>query len=677
MRKRLLLAALLIVSQLNFVKAQPLFNSPDTVCPKQSVQLTTNVKNALTHYWGFCSGYAFNAPIGYNLGNQLGVDAPGAIEVEKDGDNYYAFVVNRGNAGGIQSLCRLEFGKSLDNIPKITNYGTMDNVLPFSPNALHIVKDTVKGNWHVFVVGGNTTANSSLARLDFGKTLANTPNVVNFGNYNNLLNKPVGLFIYKEAGMWYGYTINKATNNLIRIEYDSLLSLTPALKDLGNISGVTSANDFAVIRHNGGWHFFITNETGTTGISRMDLGPSLGALTSAPTTVGLGDFGILVNPTGITIVRDCDSFHIFVNSKQNNSFVRIDMISVTGPYSAISYSNLGSIVSGPTGLTRAIRDHDNIFLFETNDVDSNLIKIKFQQCSRASIQNSTTMKPPPFSYDTAGIYNLYYIANEGLPDVQTQCKLIYVLPTPPIIMSPDTVICQGDTISLKVLSVTAKNKTWSPDYNISSLVKDEVRVWPRYSTAYHILMPFPAGCIVDTNIKVTVRKVEADAGPDRTLGDGASTMLGGPMTSLGTNFKYLWWPDRYIDNINLKNPVVTPPYDYTYYLTVKDTSGCAAVDTVVVRVGCESINMPNAFVPEGDARVNRFGLANTQIVKLIKFEIFDRWGKKVFTTTDPTKQWDGQIDGEPGSAAVYVWVADGFCASGKRITATGNVQLIR
>lgn len=676
MRKYLLLAALFMVSQIDVLRAQGLFTAPDTVCPRQSVQLKSNVPNASTHFWGFCSGYIFNNPVGTNFQNTARFTYPGssAIEIEKDGDNYYAFVLMRGLDN---VMARLEFGNSLDNVPKITDYGTLNGVLSFSPNSLHIVKDTTKGNWHVFIVGGINGSNSTMTRLDFGKSLGNTPNIVNFGNLDNALDNPVGLYIFKETNKWYGYTLNRGSNSLVKIEFDSLLSLTPSLTNLGAVAGVAAPNDFAVIRHNGLWHFFVTNETGNN-LTRLTMGSTLSSPVVSSTVIG--DFSAeLRNPTGITIIRDCDSFHIFITNKTTREFMRVDVTDITGPPSAFTVTNLGILgnMLAPTGLTRAIRDKNDIFLFSVNETDSNIVKIGFRQCNNSSIKFSTTVTPPSYTYDTAGTYNLYYMTDEGLPTMQVQCKLIYVLPTPPITISNDTSICQGDTIGLKLLSVNAVNKTWSPAYNISSTTSDEVRVWPRYSTVYRIYLPYLSGCTVDTAIRVNVVKVQADAGPDRTLSDGASTLLGGPFTSLGTTYTYKWMPDRYLNNNGIANPSAYPPFDYTYYLFVTDTSGCQAIDTVVVNVGCNDVNLPNAFAPEGKNTQKRFGLANSQIVKLAYFNIYDRWGKEVFTTTDPTKEWDGTVNGQIAPMGVYVWNVDGFCNSGKRLRKSGNVTLIR
>jgi len=262
--------------------------------------------------------------------------------------------------------------------------------------------------------------------------------------------------------------------------------------------------------------------------------------------------------------------------------------------------------------------------------------------------------------------------------MQVECRQIQVHPIPEMTLSRDTVICQGDTITLSVRSRKALSFAWRPDYNISKTDSFDVRVVSEYSTGYSLVMPYASGCIVDTTVHVHVSKNRADAGPDRILGDGARTVLGGPLTSLGEEFTYTWLPSQFISDVSDPNPVVNPPYDYTYYLEVRNSFGCYDIDTVVVRVTCNDLNLPTAFAPESpNMESNSFGLKNRQIIKLNYLRVFDRWGRLVFETTDVTRRWDGKINGEPAPFGVYVWEADGFCIENRRFKRSGNVTLIR
>ncbi len=678
MRKFLLLAAL-FVSQANALFAQGgLFEAPDTICARQAVQLKSNKPDAATHYWGFCSAYIMNTPTGANIGQAADALPPDAIEVAKDGDNYYAFVLST----SANAILRLDYGTSLTNIPKVTNYGNMDTVLPDLPNSLHIIKDSAKNNWHVFVSGGSSPANSSLARLDFGSSLGNIPNIVNFGNYNNILNQPIGLFVEKEGDNWYGFVMNRQANTLVRIEFGNNISFTPTLiDDVGGVpvnAFIFTPNDMTAVKDNGLWYFYYTNST-TNSIGMITMGNTF--TNPSPTGADIGGVGVIDagdNAYGITSLRDCDSLSLFITKKSAHEMVRISMPAATGPYKGLNFSKFGGMLT-PGALSQFIRDRDNIYSLVPNPSDSTISRIVFNQCANTTIPYSTTNTPPSYYYDQPGLYNIYYAINEGKPDMQIQCRLIRVLPIPPMVVSNDTAICQGDTIGLRAISVTAQSILWSPNHNITNTSLDVVSVWPEYTVDYKIHMLYPFGCIVDTTINVRVNKVQADAGPDRILKDGETTVIGGPLTSLGTRRQYFyeWGPNQFINNRYDLTPVVNPPYDFTYYLKVTDSAQCVAIDTVVIRVECNDLNLPNAFAPETQGAGSKFGFANSQIVKLSSFTIYDRWGAQVFTTTDATHQWDGKVNGNDAPMGVYVWEADGFCTSGRRFNSSGNVTLIR
>lgn len=684
MRKSLLLVVLLMVSAMSTIYAQEsLFKAPDTVCVRQDVQLMSNVPDKQSHYWGFCSGYLYNNPTGVNLGDNFEFDGPSDIDVVRNDDgNYYGFVLNAGN----NTLIRLDYGTDLSSVPTVTSFGDVDGLFPIEANSMHLVRDLADSNWYMFVTSGASAPNSALSRIDFGKSLANTPAFVSFGNLENKLAYPDGIFVGKEDGKWYAFITNKLTNEIIRCDMGDNISLTPTLTTL-NIptSDLSAPTDIGALLDNGKWYFFVTNAasggSGTGYILRVDMG-SLSNL-SPPNILISNTIPDLSNPSAITLIRDCGRIHGFITNQFSHDIVRLEMETIEGPYTGTDFANLGpGQTLSPTGISRVVRDRDNVYAFITNQANGTLTRMGFEQCDNTNIPFSTTKTPPAYRYDTPGLYNIYYAVNEGLPDMQVQCKQIRALKIPALILlPPDTTICLGDTANLRVISINAISYTWTPNYNISDPSNSEIRVYPEYSTKYNVRMPFPLGsCVVDTSIQVNVIKVEADAGPNRTIADGATTLLGGPNTSQERYLLKRWTPNQYIDDIYADNPTVRPPHDFTYYLTVVDSGTqyqCFAVDTVQIIVGCENVNLPNAFTPERAGPRAKFGILNTQIVKLDRFNIFDRWGKLVFSTTDPTNQWDGNIGSEKAAVGVYVWEVDGFCSSGRRLQATGNVMLIR
>ena len=684
MKKYLQLVVLSIISQLPSLNAQTLFNGPDTVCVRQPVKLTSNIFNASSYYWGFCSGSIMNAPTGVNMGSSFSFHTPSAIDIRKDKDgNYYGFVANAGS----YEFLRLNYGKSLNNVPTVTNFGNLTNGLPIHPTSLYVVYDTANAKWFVFVSGGYTAAESSLARLDFGPTLSNpTPNIANFGNLGGLFNGPKGIFIDKESdNKWYGYMVNRYTNELIRMDFLYNVSNTPqVVQSLGNPGGALNfPTDMAAVKDNGNWYFFVTNRGNNT-VSRINMGPSLN--TTIPTGTNMGDFlfRILV-PSSISIIKDCGNIFAYVTDSTTSQLVSIQMPSALGPYNSVDYSIVGGM-NFPSSISSIMRDRDNLYAFVTNVYDSTLTKINISHCTNASIPSFSEVTPPTFSYNAPGVYNVYYAINEGLPNMQVECKEITVLPIPNIFINanPFPTICKGDSIKLYAISNFADSFEWSPIYHIDTAYNhtDTVKAWPDYTTTYNVHIFYPDGCIVDTFITVNVIKINADAGPDRTILDGSMSTLGGPYTSLDNgNYTYRWAPYQFIDDTTTSFPVVNPPYDYTYYFEVTEFNsglGCKARDTVVVHVNCGDFYLPNAFAPgSSNPGSNTFGILNKEIASINYFRIYNRWGVLVFETTVASQMWDGTYKNTPCPTGVYVWEADGFCTSGKPIKKKGNVSLLR
>ncbi len=705
MKKLLLLLMLLILSQVSILRAQVLFSAPATVCINQPVTIVPDslAFKASSYYWGFCSGYLMDAPTGTNLGNHFGFHIPAGIDIAYDQGNYFGFVLN----SQTNEFIRLNFGNSLTNTPSITNFGNLDSGLAINPTSMYILKDSVSKFWYIYVTGGFTKATSSIGRIDFGRNLNNPhPNVVNFGNFDGILDGPKGIFVAQDStNLWYGYVVNHNTSELIRLDFSYNESITPQLYNYGNISGsiLGAPTDMAAVydQPNHAWHLFITNEGVSSSVARVDLGPSLTpsntfisgvTINDGTTTPGASTFQYRIDqPSSITITKDCGNYYLYVTDSTTSQLIGIQMTTLVGPYTAVDYNNIG-FMNFPSSISTVLRDHDNLYCFVANPADSTLTRINIQQCFNSSIPSYTELVPPVYKYNVPGVYNIYFVINDGQPNMATYCQPITVLAYPPIYMNNDTTICQGDTAKLYAVSTLADSIRWQAVYNIdtSYLYRDSVRVYPNYTTTYPVVLYYPFGCIVDTSVKVYVSSLKADAGPDRWINDGSSTILGGPFTTLfdssyGLDYSYNWQPFQYLSDSSATNPTANPPYDFTYVLTVSDyivrnndTVACVSKDTVTVHINCDNLYLPNAFTPNSaNPLTNRFGILNKQIVQLNSFMIYDRWGQEVFTTTDPTKGWDGTFNSQPCDVGVYVWVADGFCINGKRYTRSGNVTLLR
>ncbi len=654
-----------------------LFSAPDSVCARQLIQLSTTQK-ASSYFWTFCPGTLRSAPSFQNISNRFELAGPVAIEAAKDGNGrYYAFALNRRR----RTLVRLDFGTTLANIPVYTVLSAYDSSLvPDSGGGLHLMQ--VGTNWHLFATAGSTTADANIIRLDFGNSLGNNPTAALLGNPGGLLTRPQDLYIAKEGTRFYGMILDAATSSLVRATFPGPITGTPTLQNLGNVGGLANPEHLTVSQINGKYKLYITNP-GNSSLSTVAFGTSLA---NAPNGSNSGNlFNNLFTPTGLAYYRDCDNPYLIIANADANNAIRLKLDtagSVTGrPADVELLVSAANDFSTPYGMSAFLRDSANLYTFVVNKFNSSLTRVRFKPCTRSSIAGSNLATPPPFRYDTAGIYTVNLILNEGLPDMRMGCQQIYVSPQPSLTLSNDTLICQGDTIRLRAQSLSADSVRWFPSTSLNTPLGQEVTAFPERTIRYNVVLNYADGCVTDTAVLVRVVENEADAGPNRTIADGATTLLGGPLTSQGPEFSYLWSPATYLDDSSKQFPVAQPFTNYTYYFTVIHTTPeltCRRMDSVVVRTICETITLPNAFAPEsGIDGLTRFGLLNKQLVKLISFRIYNRWGQEVYKSTDLTSGWDGQYNGKPAEEGVYVWRIDGFCPSGQRVTQSGDVTLIR
>jgi hypothetical protein len=683
MRKSFLSLFVVLLASFGVAFAQTdtsLLRAPDTVCVRQPVQLSTAM-GAANYYYSLCAANIQQNPVFTNLGSaRFNIANARAIDGARDGGKYYLFLLNRDT----RSLVRLTYDSSLsvDTPSSVTNFGNLQDVVPDSASGMYLLKD--KGNWVLFLTGGVGTVNATFARVDFGNSLANTPNSVNFGNLAGKLKPPRGLFVAEQNGSYFGYVVDATPGNptLMRLNFGNNISNTPVVEDLGNIGNMDDPYDVAAIkREDSTWFMFVTNREANS-LSRINLTKDLAG---TPTGLNAGNlFANLAQPTGISAFRDCDRYYLFIANSTNNNILRVPLstlITVPGTAAEIDVllTNAGEL-SVPTALSPLLRDREDVVMFAPNRQNASLTRVRFAGCTTASIPSSRDSMPKVFSYSTPGSYTVYLTLNEGRPDMKVVCTRIAVLPIPGMNVSTDTLICQGDTIALVAQSLSSRTQRWRPEYNIGNLTQPRTIVFPEATVTYNVFFTYANGCTVDTAIRVEVLNNRADAGEDRTLLDGATTTLGGPMTVLeGQTFR--WTPPNYLDDPRKAFPVASPLGSYTYYLTVTRTTNdltCSSTDSVVVRTICNDLNLPNAFAPESAVSgANRFGLLNRTVVKLNLFKIYNRWGEEVFSTSDVTREWDGMFRGEIAPLGVYVWEVDGFCPSGQRIKKSGTVTLMR
>ena len=174
---------------------------------------------------------------------------------------------------------------------------------------------------------------------------------------------------------------------------------------------------------------------------------------------------------------------------------------------------------------------------------------------------------------------------------------------------------------------------------------------------------------------------------DQILNRDTLVYLGNSFQISTTQFcvkDYTWTPTTGVSDPSSPTPIITPT-DSTYYaITFEYADGCLAIDSILVRVidpktlDCNKVFIPNAFTPGGSPNLNdNFGISNPFAVdEFISFEIFDRWGGRVFNAETAFDVWDGTSAGDPANPGVFLFRLRYKCSGEEKVKA-GSLTLLR
>ncbi len=88
------------------------------------------------------------------------------------------------------------------------------------------------------------------------------------------------------------------------------------------------------------------------------------------------------------------------------------------------------------------------------------------------------------------------------------------------------------------------------------------------------------------------------------------------------------------------------------------------------------LDVPNAFTPGRGNKSSIVKVAGFGIDKMT-WRIYNRWGQKVFETTNRNQGWDGTFGGKLQPMDVYTYTLDVVFTDGRPLRKTGDITLIR
>ncbi len=289
--------------------------------------------------------------------------------------------------------------------------------------------------------------------------------------------------------------------------------------------------------------------------------------------------------------------------------------------------------------------------------------------------NNALLKNPHVAPQADQVYQV--VANLGKCQATTSTR-VHVVPYPAVAAGNDTIICYGTFAQLRA-SVTASSYTWSPlaslqDAGTLTPVARPLQATRYVLTAYDVIgCPKPSR---DTVLVSVLPRIPAFAGNDTVV------VAGQPLQLQATGgSSYQWSPATGLSNPFLANPVArlgTATDSISYSVRVSK-GACSANDVIKITVfkTLPEIFVPSAFTPNSDGSNDVLKPILAGIKRLDSFKVFNRWGQLVYSTSEPSEGWNGNLHGVPQQSGTFVYLVAGITYLDQKIMKKGTVVLIR
>lgn len=197
---------------------------------------------------------------------------------------------------------------------------------------------------------------------------------------------------------------------------------------------------------------------------------------------------------------------------------------------------------------------------------------------------------------------------------------------------------------------------------------------------YDVTVTDANGCTATESYTIVpTGSLDVDVTPlSSTILAGETVGLTAIVTPAVAGATYQWNPSTDLTCDDCANPTASPDETTIYTVTVTSPDGCTgtASATVFIELVCGEYFMPTIFSPDGNTNNDELCLYGSCFVE-VSLKIYDRWGEKVFETTDQSNCWDGTYKGKPMNAASYVYVLELTLQDGTTVSEKGNVTLVR
>ena len=307
-------------------------------------------------------------------------------------------------------------------------------------------------------------------------------------------------------------------------------------------------------------------------------------------------------------------------------------------------------------------DHIDLCEGENVVLDAENTGSAFLWSNDATTQTITVTSTGNYSVEVTNIHNCS----------STDATEVEVHPFPVVWLGQDHAMCQNEFYVLDAANPGA-DYFWNTGDTTQTIT-----VWSSGMYEVYVDNGF---CISSDIVSVVVNPLPEDPlGMDTTL-----CFLEVPSYTLyaGNDQSGYYWSGPVIEGSTAQTIQVSAEGVYVLYVTTP--FGCMDEFEIVIEELCPGeLFVPNTFSPNNDG-INDYFFAYGENIVEFEMEIWDRWGEKIFVSTDMDMPWVGDVrDGSHyANSEVYIWVItykyilEDKITTSDAVEITGHVTLIR
>ncbi|HMD00054.1 MAG TPA: T9SS type B sorting domain-containing protein, partial [Ferruginibacter sp.] len=313
---------------------------------------------------------------------------------------------------------------------------------------------------------------------------------------------------------------------------------------------------------------------------------------------------------------------------------------------------------------------------KSSQLNANSNASSFVWTPAATLNDPTIVNPVA----TPTVTTKYYVTGTIGICVLTDSMTVLVNPAPIPNAGPDQTVCYGQNATLQ--GSGGLNYFWTPSWYLDNTHnQNPVAIRPPGNVTYYLNVIDANGCASlskDAMTLTVTRPAVVYAGRDTTLAIGQPL----PLVAVDVNgvgfTQYEWAPPYGLNDALSQTPTAVLDHSLIYTVTAKTALGCTASDDIkiIVYKGPE-IYVPGAFTPDGDGKNDVLRAIPSGIKDFHYFRVYDRWGKLLFTTSDPNYGWNGKLNGTAQGTGTYVWMAEGIDYKGNLIFRKGTTLILQ